>query len=384
MAFVLLQHRRFLSNDGSFRWQLVSQVLDHPVDSSTIRRLGISICRSYDELLGLLEYDVIVQVILATALPNLDFKDVFQLCWSALEHEEDLFSHASSLELMPDRMEYFWDMILEWNIISRSCRHDFLRNQKGTILITDSRFVDDASFSNLALALRRVLVWAHGDDFQAEAAFNFLDEVGGHEESALQAALESLFQSGFAVKPRARNRFKLLGFPVTLAEGARKLLVGSEDDSPDARYFDEFGRDRERQQRLSTTLTTLTASTNNSLLQNFGHEALTELLKMNLEILDLGRISVTSQPTTEALVFDFTPLTSAKSAIWMNCDGSFNEKVGRRCLRAVERLVKGAPGIPKSKLCTKLSLLVPLEIDICLQFLLACQSIASPDSFHFE
>ena len=380
MSFALLQHPRFLSTDGTFKWQLVSQILERPIDSSALRRQGMSVCRSYDDLLVLLEYDVIAQVILSASPADLEFSDAFKLCWSAIT-AEDLFASAAALELPPNRKEYFWDLISEWNL-PRSFRHEYFRNLRG--LAQKRKFEAAVNFCELARAIRRVLVWANFDDFSSETAFQFLQAHGGTDDSVLQSALDSLFQSGFAVKTRTRNRFRLLGFPVALSEVARRFLVGTEDDSPDACYFDEFGRELERQQKLASTLTTLTVNTNNSLLQTFGHEAISELLKMKLEITDLGRIGVTANANAMPVAYDFTPLSNANEAIWINCDGSFNEKVGRRCLRAVERVVGNSPGISKDKIYAKLALLLPSEIDICLQFLCTTQHISTNDSLHFE
>ncbi len=364
MGVALLQHPLFVSADGSFKWQLITQILHRHIDSAVMRRQGLKVCRNYDELLRILDFDVIVQIVLSSlSMEKLHFKEAFELCWSAAGRE-DLFSNISALELLPERKEYFWDILSDWNI-ARSFRHDFIRNQKG--LIKDAHF-SSKTFSELALAVRQVLVATNFDNFDSEAAFKFLESAGGSDDSVLTAALESLFRTGFAVKTRNRSRFRLLGFPVALSDSARKLLVGTEDDSPDSNLFDEFGREAERQQRLADTLTVITANTNNHLLHNFAHEAISELLKMNLEITDLGRVTVTSGTCTVP-AFDFSLLKATNRALWLSFDGSFNEVVARRCLRAVERLLNNSPGISKLKIYSKLPLLLPTEIDSCLQFL---------------
>lgn len=385
LAFVILQQPIFLPSGGTgIKWNLAAQIFDKPKSPIIIRRHGLKLFKSYNELRKLLEIDTIVQLIIKNIkMPEvpeiIELSKLFEIIFNTCQleilnnlNDSNIFDHfvtdfnivSSSSFILESRQDNYLNTIDSW-VQTRSFRHGLILNNPG--LIKDSKRNEIVS-DPTGLLLRQVLVYSYLDSFNYDRTVEILKSIPSDD---LNKSIDHLVSTNFASKNRTRDKNRLFGYPLVISESVRSVIEFN--TSP----FDDD---------MNVLITNQTETLNMNKIESFidaivEGKAVVRVVKGNEESMKFDapiEITTTSSSTVNNNCnnLNINGLMADSRAIWMIPNSTtttftLSTSTALNCLSHLQKTIKNSPGIPIDSLKLRYeNVLEDFEIDLLVDCLI--------------
>lgn len=340
LAFVILQQQIFLTGGTGIKWNLAAQIFDKPKSPIIIRRHGLKLFKSYEELRKLLEIDTIVQLVIKTIeLPEdhdgvTDLSQVFENIYNACQSEilnindSNIFDQFTQepMCVLESRQDHYLNTIDSW-VQTRSFRHGLILNNPG--LIKEKPFNSFLSDQNVLL-LRQVLVYSYLDTFDYDQTLDLLKSI---PSEALYKSIDHLVSTNFASKNKARDKNRLFGEPLVISESVRSVIE----------YTDNVLE--ERNLRVTNETETLNINKIESIIDSIVEGKARLTLERSGDLIKFDApVEIVKADNNSTLNID--KLNTVDKAIWLIPGTSeLLHQVAFNCLAHLQKTIKSFPGI---------------------------------------
>lgn len=398
LAFCILQQPPFLSSNpnsasAGIKWNLATRIFDKPKSPIVVRRHGLKLFKSYEELRRILELETIVKLVMRDIkfgeVVDLSesFKMVFDSCQKQVNNLDSQFFEAFNVqnnedfEILSSRQDHFLDTIDTW-VQTRSFRHGLLLNNPGLLksekesnLISDSRNLSaDSSDYEIVRLLRQILVSSNQENYFNYDSFNEL--VKRINPETLSCCINRLIDFGFAVRNRSKDRTRLFGFPLTISETVREAIECSRETLTNFPSIVDCNTVNLTMKSIgevinSTFVGETEVKPSTAVISSIKLDAPVEI-KINSNVLD---------------TFNLSQLELVKRAIWFTPTQPqmFISSVCVGCLNYLEASIKAQPGISINILRTQcIPILVDEEFDALIGVLIQTKRIELIESKYLQ
>lgn len=386
LAFVILQQPIFLGGGTGIKWNLAAQIFDKPKSPIIIRRHGLKLFKSYEELKRLLEIDTIVRLVVKTIqMPDTDqvldlsqvFETVYKTCQLEMSNLHDsnihdqfiITDHQTSTFVLESRQDHYLNTIDSW-VHTRSFRHGLILNDPG--LIKYKTFNSAISNPTVRL-LRQILVYSHLDSFDYDKTVELLKSIPYEQ---LNTSINHLVSTNFASKNRSRDKNRLFGYPLVISDSVRSVI-----ECPDSALDD-----------TNLIVTNETETLNMNRIEGMADliiegKALVSVKNHEREFIIKFDAPVDIQTDgRESTTLNLDSLTTGHGAIWLIPQTStLIPPLASNCLAHLQKTVKSLPGIPIDALKFRYqNVLEDFEIDLLVNCLILNEKIKMISSKYLQ
>jgi hypothetical protein len=376
LAFVILQQPIFLGGGTGIKWNLAAQIFDKPKSPVVIRRHGLKLFKSYEELKRLLEIDTIVRLVVKTIeMPDtdlvLDLSQVFETVYNTCQlemsnlHDSNIYDQfiitdQTSTCVLESRQDHYLNTIDSW-VQTRSFRHGLILNDPG--LIKEKTFNSTVSDPTVQL-LRQILVYSHLDSFDYDKTIEILKSISYEQ---LNTAINHLVSTNFASKNRSRDKNRLFGYPLVISDSVRSLIEYSDSALDDINLIITNETETLNMNRIERIADSVIEGKASAAIKNNDREFIIKF-DAPVEIQTDGRDSTT---------LNLDSLTAGHGAIWLIPQTStLILPLASNCLAHLQKTVKTLPGIPIDALKFRYqNVLEDFEIDLLVNCLIFNEKI---------